>query len=103
MIKKETSIEINLGFIGKELFNTNILLFQSQFYFPWQEFFIHLVSQIVINPALLSVPKEGLNPSIGSLAANITGLPGVSSLLNSSVNANERQKNIADSCCCRRR
>ena len=41
--------------------------------------------------ALLSVPKEGTNSGIGSLAASITGLPGVSSFLNSSVNANAEE------------
>ena len=90
--KRETSIEINLGFIGKELFKYKYFIISVSIVFSLAGVFYSLsLPNSYKSKALLSVPKESSNPSFGSLAANITGLPGVSSLLNSSVNANAEE------------
>ena len=74
----------------KNYLNTNILLFQSQFYFPWQEFFIHLVSQIVINPKHYYLFQRRALIQRWEVLQQILPLPG-DSLLNSSVNANAEE------------
>ena len=59
--KKETSIEINLGFIGKELFKYKYFIISVSILFSLAGVFYSLsLPNSYKSKALLSVPKEAL-------------------------------------------